>query len=243
MLPASGAGSSRSAPPTGPGGGFVDVTEAVGLSYAVRPVEPDDEGDTAARLEDGGLALVDIDGDRKPELYVAHGGGEPGRLFSWDGRRFAARFHNGGIEPAAPDRAGYFIDLDDDGSADFLSIHRDGAQAFRNDGGGRFAEMPDPFPTGSAKTHLYSMAAGDYDRDGDLDLFFAQWGKLSDGLNAPFHYLWRNDGKGRFEDITDIVPIRTLRQPGRADAGRFLQTSQMEEESRAPPATLLSRSV
>ena len=32
-------------------------------------------------------------------------------------------------------------------------------------------------------------------------------------------------------------------QPGRADAGRFLHTSQMEEESRAPPATLLSRSV
>ena len=215
MLPAiSGAGSSRSAPPTGPGGGFVDVTEAVGLSYAVRPVEPDDEGDTAARLEDGGLALVDIDGDRRPELYVAHGGGEPGRLFSWDGRRFAARFHNGGIEPAAPDRAGYFIDLDDDGATDFLSIHRDGAQAFRNDGSGRFAEMPDPFPTGSAMSDLYSMAAGDFDRDGDLDLFFAQWGKLSDGLNAPFHYLWRNDGRGRFEDITDIVPIRTVRQPG-----------------------------
>ena len=196
-----------------PGGGFVDVTEAVGLSYAVRPVEPDVDGDTAARLEDGGLALVDIDGDRKPELYVAHGGGEPGRLFSWNGRRFAARAGNAGIEPAAPDRAGYFIDLDGDGAADFLSIHRQGAQAFRNVGGGRFAEMPGPFPASSARGDLYSMAAGDYDRDGDLDLFFAQWGKLSDGLNAPFHYLWRNDDKGRFEDITHIAPIRTLKLP------------------------------
>ena len=204
----------QSASAAGPGGGFVDVTETVGLSYAVRPVEPDGDGDTAARLVDGGLALVDIDGDRSPELYVAHGGGEPGRLFSWDGRRFAARANNGGIEPTVPDRAGYFIDLDDDGAADFLSIHRRGAQAFRNDGTGRFEEMPDPFPVGSANSDLYSMAAGDYDRDGDLDLFFAQWGKLSDGLNAPFHYLWRNDGRGRFEDITDIVPIRTVKQPG-----------------------------
>ena len=204
----------QSASAAGPGGGFVDVTETVGLSYAVRPVEPDGDGDTAARLVDGGLALVDIDGDRRPELYVAHGGGEPGRLFSWDGRRFAARANNGGIEPTVPDRAGYFIDLDDDGAADFLSIHRRGAQAFRNDGTGRFEEMPDPFPAGSANSDLYSMAAGDYDRDGDLDLFFAQWGKLSDGLNAPFHYLWRNDGRGRFEDITHIVPIRTVKQPG-----------------------------
>ena len=216
MLPMAdvGADVAQSAPAAGPGGRFVDVTEAVGLSYAVRPVEPDDEEDAAARLVDGGLALVDIDGDRKPELYVASGGSEPGRLFSWDGRRFAARAGNGGIEPAAPDRAGYFIDLDDDGATDFLSIHRHGAQAFRNDGRGRFAEMHGPFPLRSVKGDLYSMAAGDYDRDGDLDLFFAQWGKLSDGLNAPFHYLWRNDGKGRFEDITHIVPIRTIRQPG-----------------------------
>ena len=222
MIPPGKFAWAEAASAAGPGGGFVDVTEAVGLSYAVRPVRPDDDGDgedggwenAGARLVDGGLSLVDIDGDGRPELYVAHGGGEPGRLFSWDGQRFAARAGNGGIDPAAPDRAGYFIDLDGDGKADFLSLHRRGAQAFRNDGGGRFAEMPGPFPAGADTGDLYSMAAGDYDRDGDLDLFFAQWGKFSDGLNAPFHYLWRNDGKGRFEDITHMAPIRELKEPG-----------------------------
>ena len=55
------------------------------------------------------------------------------------------------------------------------------------------------------------MAAGDYDRDGDLDLFFARWGRASNGLKRTFHRFWRNDGKGRFEDISPIVPIRTVK--------------------------------
>ena len=203
---------------TGPGGGFVDVTEAVGLSYPLRRGGPNDAGGTGGRLEDGGLALVDIDGDGRPELYVAHGASEPGRLFSWNGKRFAARAANGGITPSAPDRAGYFIDLDDDGAPDFLSIHERGLQAFRNDGSGRFAEMRSPFGEsgGSVAADLatdqyYSMAAGDFDRDGDLDLFFAQWGKSTYGVHAPFHYFWRNDGKGRFADISHMVPVRSVR--------------------------------
>ena len=133
--------------------GFVDVTEAVGLSYHVKPGNGQDgtetsEGDRAG----GGLALADVDGDGRPELYVAHGSGETGRLFGWNGRRFQPRPGNGGIAPAAMDRAGYFIDLDDDGVPDFLSIHAEGTQAFRNDASGRFAEMPGPFGSGADGT-------------------------------------------------------------------------------------------
>ena len=189
--------------------GFVDVTEAVGLSY---PIEvPGDEEDAAESIEGGrqggGLALADVDGDGWPELYVAHGTGETGRLFGWNGRRFEPRAGNGGIAPAAMDRAGYFIDLDDDGVPDFLSIHAEGTQAFRNDGSGQFTEMPTPFGAGTDRS-VYSMAAADYDGDGDLDPFFAHWNRPWNGLRPPARYLWRNDGKGRYEDVSHIVPIR-----------------------------------
>ncbi|MDE0051160.1 MAG: FG-GAP-like repeat-containing protein [Rhodospirillales bacterium] len=189
--------------------GFVDVTEAVGLSY---PIEfPGDKEDAAESIEGGregaGLALADIDGDGWPELYVAHGRGETGRLFGWNGRRFEPRPGNGGIAPAAMDRAGYFIDLDDDGVPDFLSIHAEGTQAFRNDGSGQFTEMPTPFGAGTDHS-VYSMAAADYDGDGDLDPFFAHWNRPWNGLRPPARYLWRNDGKGRYEDVSHIVPIR-----------------------------------
>ena len=155
--------------------GFEDVTAALGLDYPVRVLPDDEEYDDIPRhMEAGGLALADIDGDGLLDLYVAHGGGEKGRLFRYDGSRFAARPGNGGIEPAANDLAGYFVDLDGDGHADFVSVNPEGPEAFRNDGAGRFAPAPSPFRVQPWR-NTHSMAAADYDNDGDLDLFFAHW--------------------------------------------------------------------
>ena len=159
------------------------------------------------------MALADIDGDGRPELYVAHGQAEVGRLFGWNGRRFERRLGNGGIRPAAVDRAGYFIDLDGDGRADFVSIHSRGAQVFRNAGEGRFAASGfglDMRRAGTAR----SMAAADFDSDGDLDLFFAHWGNRWNGRRPLAKFFWRNNGMGRYEDISPIVPVRPVEMPG-----------------------------
>ena len=190
--------------------GFEEVTESVGLGYRTG-AEPE-EGVRHREPVDGGLSLSDIDSDGRLELYVAHGHGEIGRLFSWDGRRFVRLDGNLGIAPAAMDRAGYFLDFDHDGWPDFVSIHASGVQLFRNDGNRRFEEATGVFAIGSGGS-TFSMAAGDYDADGDLDLFFAQWGKRWSGLRAVSHYLWRNDGKGRYEDVSHIVPIRPSASP------------------------------
>ncbi len=204
--PAAAAGNGRS--------GFVDVTEAVGLDYRVkfRPEEEGSDADHGGR-EDGGLTLFDIDNDGRLELYVAHGDHETGRLFTYDGSRFVRLPRNGGIEPTGMDRAGYFIDLDGDRRADFVSIQSLGVEIFRGDGAGRFEKAADlfGFPTHRA-TH--SVAAADYDGDGDLDLFFAHWNNAWNGFRPPSHYLWRNDGKGRYEDVSRIVQVRPGRLPG-----------------------------
>ena len=114
----------ESAATTGAGqSGFVDITATLGLDYHVKSDPEGGEAETdRPDREDGGLALVDIDNDGRLELYVAHGHGETGRLFSYDGSRFTRLAGNRGIDPAGMDRAGYFIDLDHDGRQDVVSI-------------------------------------------------------------------------------------------------------------------------
>ena len=192
----------------------MDVTRAVGLLYRPEHDAPGEPGFRRPEPEDGGLAFGDIDNDGSPELYVAHGDEETGRLFGYDGRRFVRLEGDRGIAPGGHDRAGYFIDLDGDGWQDFLSIRTGRVEFFRNDRTGHFVEAGDAFDIRFDR-NTHSMAAADYDGDGDLDLFFAHWDNPWNRSRPLSQYLWRNDGAGRYTDVSPIVPVRPFLGPER----------------------------
>lgn len=77
---------------------------------------------------------------------------------------------------------------------------------FINRGGGRFAD--EAVAWGIADPHLgVSAAAGDFNRDGWLDLFVVSRGEL--GNERPgAHRLYRNNGDGTFTDIADTAGVR-----------------------------------
>lgn len=70
-------------------------------------------------------------------------------------------------------------------------------QLFLNDGSGHFVLSPD---AGAAENKSYGMgvATGDYDGDGDVDLYVT---------NLGANVLLANDGHGRFEDVTDRAGV------------------------------------
>ena len=95
-----------------------------------------------------------------------------------------------------------FVDYDTDGDADLLLVgsttwddEADGVSSlalYQNDGGGQFTDVTD---VAGLSLRLYGMgvAVGDYDADGDADLYITALGP---------NRLLRNDD-GRFVDVTD----------------------------------------
>ena len=115
-------------------------------------------------------------------------------------------------------------DVDGDGDLDAYlvqsgSLYPDGPRRedrlYLNDGDGRFAIAPVPPP------HLagYGMgvAAGDYDNDGDVDLYVTALGP-----NA----LLRNDGRGRFENVAAQAGVA---DDGFGASAAFLDLDQDED--------------
>ena len=94
-------------------------------------------------------------------------------------------------------------DVDNDADLDLLvSCKRcGGSHLFRNDGTGTFTDDPRGLPQ---YTNNYEFEPMDLDGDGFLDLVTINDGEIVGGKQlSRREHVFRNDGKGRFRDVTD----------------------------------------
>lgn len=98
-------------------------------------------------------------------------------------------------------------DYDDDGYVDLYAVGGDAPALLINKGNGTFSDA-----TTAAISDENGMGAtvGDYDNDGDLDWFVtaiaAEGVPQDNGFTG--NRLYRNDGAGIFEDVTDVAGVR-----------------------------------
>jgi len=198
---------------------FEDVTSSVGVDFKHRenaffdynrePLMPH-----LLSAEGPALAVGDVNGDGLDDMYVGGAKWQAGRLLiqSRDGRFRPSSESVFGADSLSEDVDATFFDANGDGHQDLYVVSggnefwgnqealRDRLYINDGRGGGNFQRargaLPDFFENGSCVT------AGDFDGDGDLDLFVgARVVSRSYGATPKSHLL-QNDGTGRFSDVT-----------------------------------------
>jgi len=158
------------------------------------------------------MAVGDVNGDGLDDVYIGGAKEQAGALFVQrsDGRFLATSASTFEGDAISEDVGATFLDADGDGDQDLFVVSggnefSDMAPAlqdrlYRNDGRGNFTKALDAIPAESVAGSR--PAAADYDGDGDVDLFVG-------GRVVPWRYgesptsaLLRNDGRGRFTDVT-----------------------------------------
>ena len=216
---------------------FTDVTQAAGVAYPQY-----DPGDPHTCLVSpflltceiewlsGGAATADVDGDDWPDLYVTRLDA-PDLLFRnrGDGTFEDVTAAAGLADFDLQSNGAGFADVDNDGDPDLhvttIGLASDPVNSrfhlFLNDGTGHFTEeaVERGADVASAEHRAgYSVAFGDYDRDGWVDIYTTECRQPFFTVGFPSHSrLLRNLGAaapGHFEDVTVAAGVVIDRDPG-----------------------------
>lgn len=187
-----------------PDGTFEDVTEKAGLQGVGYGM---------------GVAVGDYDNDGFEDLYVTAYGGN--RLYHNNGDgTFTDVTQKAGVGGSGWSSSSAWVDLDNDGFLDLVVLrylewdfddvwcgeHREGFRAYchpdyfkaaaplvyHNNGNGTFTEVAQKVGLAKPAKGL-GIATADYDRDGHIDLFFAN--------DSMVEFLYHNKGDGTFEEV------------------------------------------
>ena len=193
---------------------FINATAESGIQYEhgyLNPpefVDPEEFG--------GGVAAGDYDGDGLVDLFIVRGDIGPNLLYRNLGDNVfedVAMEADVAFTKSASENYRHsgpaFADMDGDGDLDLFvgGLEFDPSFVFTNEGDGTFTDVTagSGIDTLGAR-HTVSAGFGDYDLDGDLDMFLTHWG-TEDGPGVRLHteHLWRNDtrdGEIRFFDAS-----------------------------------------
>jgi hypothetical protein len=184
------------------GKAFVDVAAAVGLTIRGR----------SARQTN----WIDYDNDGDLDVYAADRTGD-NRLFRNDGGRFTHVFAGTGPSDPRPTVGACWLDIDADGDLDLYLANQSGASdaMWRNDGT-TFTDVAAALgmagPRRPKDEGGVGCAVGDYDNDGDFDIFAPNYGH---------NLLYRNNGDRTFTEVGVALGVGVENHAVGADWGDY----------------------
>jgi hypothetical protein len=192
-----------------------------------------------------GVAKGDIDGDGLEDIYIGGGKGQAGALYRQTPSGEFSKIHNAVFEDDKDLEgvAALFFDADGDrdpdlyvcnGANEILSdpIQRED-RLYINKGAGQFTKSGGGFFKDGSGTSS-CVAASDFDKDGDMDLFVGQaLNPRGYGLKAGGR-LYKNNGSAVFEDVTPAIA------PGLLNIGMITAASWLDYNNDQKPDLLVA---
>lgn len=195
---------------------FEDISASTGLSYQHQENQFNDfekEVLLPHKQSEHGpyISVGDVNADGLDDFFIGGSVGKSGKLFlqTADNSFVLSASQPWKKEAESEDLGSLFFDFDNDGDLDLYvssggnefdpqsPLYQD--RLYINDGKGEFSKSKAVLP--DLKSSSLRVVSGDYDNDGDLDLFIG--GRVTPGLYplSPHSYLLQNN-QGKFKDVT-----------------------------------------
>ena len=209
-------------------GSFMDVTQEAELAL---PAYPSQSAAWADYDNDGDLDLFYCSESMPESQEVGAAIIFPSRLFQNDGDgTFTDVSNTAGVANMRYCKGSAWGDYDNDGDPDlYVSNYAGENRLYRNDGNGSLTDVA-PELSLTEPLESFSTWFWDYDNDGWLDLFVAGYASdielvAMDYLGLPNDgarpRLYRNDGSGGFDDVTESAGLYKVSQTMGANFGDF----------------------
>lgn len=160
-----------------------------------------------------GVNWVDIDGDRDLDIFVANESGSTDYMYKNNGSGFFTKVT--GISPTTSGGISWsssWGDYDNDGDPDLFVANNENQKnfLFRNEGNFNFTRILNDTIV-NENGYFACSGWGDYDNDGDLDMFVTQaYGPGAQLVNCLYKNKLMETGTASFEKITNDIIVNDL---------------------------------